>query len=306
MKILIIRTGGLGDVILTLPFLECLKEKYKDAFIEITGEKEKLKIFKGKVNKISSIETYQIYKIYKNIRNFEFLEYFKSFDLIITFLNDEFLKNLLKINKNTYFIDSIPKIRIHASEYMINQGVKYKIIEKLNKTKYQLNLFSPKENLIIIHPGSGDEGKNWGFKNFLILAEKLKNLGYEIIFLFGYAESKLYKEISQSIKFKTYFNLKMEDLINLISKAKLYIGNDSGVTHLSSILSIKTIAIFGPTDSIVWKPLGKYTYIIRKNLSCSPCVLREKINCKNRECLYKISVEEVFKKAVNILSNQLP
>ena len=40
--------------------------------------------------------------------------------------------------------------------------------------------------------------------------------------------------------------------------------------------------------------------IIRKNLSCSPCVLREKINCKNRECLYKISVEEVFKKAVKI------
>lgn len=54
------------------------------------------------------------------------------------------------------------------------------------------------------------------------------------------------------------------ELAELLTRARTYIGNDSGPTHLAGIMGMATVALFGPTDPRVWKPLGPDVRVIRK------------------------------------------
>ena len=46
------------------------------------------------------------------------------------------------------------------------------------------------------------------------------------------------------------------DLLNEISTAAMFIGNDSGPGHLAGIIGVPTVVLFGPTDPAQWRPLG--------------------------------------------------
>jgi len=46
------------------------------------------------------------------------------------------------------------------------------------------------------------------------------------------------------------------ELFNELRTASLFVGNDSGPSHLAGIMGLPTIALFGPTEPAVWKPLG--------------------------------------------------
>lgn len=80
-------------------------------------------------------------------------------------------------------------------------------------------------------------------------------------------------------------------LYALLAQSSVYIGGDTGTTHLASAAQIPVISLFGPTDFIVNRPYSRKSVIIRKDVPCSPCKNK---NCKTRECLMNISVDEVF------------
>lgn len=80
-------------------------------------------------------------------------------------------------------------------------------------------------------------------------------------------------------------------LYALLAQCSLYIGGDTGTTHLASAAQIPVVAVFGPTDFVVNRPYSGKSVIIRKDIPCSPCKNK---NCKTRECLTSISVDEVF------------
>jgi ADP-heptose:LPS heptosyltransferase len=48
--------------------------------------------------------------------------------------------------------------------------------------------------------------------------------------------------------------LMLRDLVAVLTQARGYLGNDSGVTHLASACGIKTFAVFNSTDAKVWGP----------------------------------------------------
>ena len=50
--------------------------------------------------------------------------------------------------------------------------------------------------------------------------------------------------------------LALEELAGVLASASLYLGNDSGVTHLAAAVGAPTIAVFGPTDPVIWAPVG--------------------------------------------------
>jgi ADP-heptose:LPS heptosyltransferase len=63
--------------------------------------------------------------------------------------------------------------------------------------------------------------------------------------------------------------LELPLLAAILSQCHLFIGNDSGITHLAAALGVPTIALFGPTDPYVWGPRGKKVFIARENLKGS-------------------------------------
>jgi ADP-heptose:LPS heptosyltransferase len=109
----------------------------------------------------------------------------------------------------------------------------------------------------LIHPGSGSPGKNYSPQFYHILKDELRRLGYPMIsFIFGPVEDK--KMNAEDFAGGLIERPKdVEALAGLLSGTSLYIGNDSGVSHLSGFMGTPTIALYKTTDPKKWGVLGK-------------------------------------------------
>lgn len=94
----------------------------------------------------------------------------------------------------------------------------------------------------------------------------LANEGVEVVFLLGPAEMERF-DISVIARMRdvamTLMNLSLADVLSVLSCAGGYIGNDSGITHVAAALGVRTVAIFGPTDPVVYGPVGPAVTILR-------------------------------------------
>jgi ADP-heptose:LPS heptosyltransferase len=128
--------------------------------------------------------------------------------------------------------------------------------------------FDFSKELIVIQPGSGGSNKCWCLDNFLTIAKEADSQGIEIIFLLGPTEMERFskariKDINSVAKCLT--ELSLTQVLGLLSCADGFIGNDSGITHLAAGLGIKTLAIFGPNSSVVYKPVGPDVTVFANN-----------------------------------------
>jgi len=115
------------------------------------------------------------------------------------------------------------------------------------------------EKLVVIQPGSGGIHKCWHLDNFLSVAKELRSKDFGVIFLLGPAELERFsdaiiKKISSVTRCLT--DLSLTQVLWLLSCTYGFVGNDSGITHLAAGLGIRTIAVFGPTNPAVYKPIG--------------------------------------------------
>ena len=140
---------------------------------------------------------------------------------------------------------------IKATDADINRGR-----ELLNETEGS-GVVS--EKLVVIHPGSGGLHKCWYLDNFLALAKELISRDIEVIFLLGPAELDRFSDATinniNSIA-RCLTDLSFTGVLGLLSCADGYLGNDSGITHLAAALGVRTLAVFGPTNPAVYKPIG--------------------------------------------------
>jgi ADP-heptose:LPS heptosyltransferase len=116
----------------------------------------------------------------------------------------------------------------------------------------------------------------------------------KIIFTWGPNELDIVDNIVAKMKHKALIACEtknIKQLIELIRRANLFIGGDTGPLHIASTLGISTVAIFGPKDPVIYGPYDDKSIVVRKELSCSPCTKR---TCPDPECITSISPEDVF------------
>jgi heptosyltransferase II len=83
----------------------------------------------------------------------------------------------------------------------------------------------------------------------------------------------------------------LEQLIEELGKCRLLLTNDTGTMHLATLLGIPVVAVFGSTEPSLTGPLGRDNMVVRHQVECSPCFLRE---CPlDFRCMKAVSVEEV-------------
>lgn len=124
-----------------------------------------------------------------------------------------------------------------------------------------------KERLILLHPGSGGKQKLWAFSGWLSVINKLSaHSTLRFALLQGPADAGIVQHLRSQLESQSLIpveNWQLGKLAALMRESDLYLGNDSGITHLAAACGIPTIALFGPTDPRIWGPQGPQVSVIR-------------------------------------------
>ena len=109
------------------------------------------------------------------------------------------------------------------------------------------------EGATLVHPGSGSPAKNWPLHRFVELSRRLKEQGHRVVWVQGPAEAFLSLDAWDGERLD---QPSLETLAASLARCRLFIGNDSGVSHLAAAVGAPTVSIFGPTNAKVWRPDG--------------------------------------------------
>jgi ADP-heptose:LPS heptosyltransferase len=324
LSMLILHQGALGDFILALPSLEILRKAFPRARAVFMGYPRILELIEKRfyAEEILSIDQKGMASFYvrEGILDSHLSKFFSTFDLIAVFGKDgegNLIRNLRRVNAGQILhINPFPRWdeRIHLTNHLLTELSRYRFSTSEGFPKLYLNEadrmwgktywiekgVTPEERgeVIIIHPGSGSKKKVWPLERFLNLTEFLnKHFGSKMLVVLGPAEGTEVRKAFEAENSPALFLAKGLSLIRLASVmegCRCFIGNDSGISHLSAALGVPTIAIFGPTDPMVWAPRGKKAVVVRRGIPCSPCPPERFVQCQHFECLKGIDMGDVL------------
>ncbi len=125
---------------------------------------------------------------------------------------------------------------------------------------------------VVVHPGSGGRQKCWASERFDALIEHLGRIGRPVQVVLGEVERERLDPRWAARWSRVCDVIEPADLIELsevIGRAAVFIGNDSGPTHLAAQLGVATVALFGPTDPRVWAPVGPAVTLVAPPQPCA-------------------------------------
>lgn len=148
--------------------------------------------------------------------------------------------------------------------------------------------------LVAVHPGSGSPHKCCEPGWFVELVAQLQALGAVPILLAGPADTEQVQAVQRScvISPLVFGGQELTSVAGLLAQFALYVGHDSGLTHVAACLGVPTIALFGPTDPRRWAPRGSHVEIF----SGAPCLCNGWNGvqaCTEKRCL-QVPIEQVI------------
>jgi ADP-heptose:LPS heptosyltransferase len=123
---------------------------------------------------------------------------------------------------------------------------------------------------IAIHPGSGGQKKCWPISHFATIITELWQHHIPVILLAGpadYERISALRNLLPSPPAATLLQIIQDAPLLAIAQTlrhcQSYLGNDAGITHLAALLGIPTLVLFGPSDPLIWKPIGPTVTVLK-------------------------------------------
>ena len=286
MKLLIIRPGALGDTLLMLPALVALKGK---ATIHFVGRQPGLAHMSDAVYRTMDLERAGWHRLFSDqsyLSGQSSLPVSRA-DRIIAFFKDE--KGTIRQNLEGFFpnasvwgFPSFPPRRekIHVVRYLAgcleSAGLPVNSHEVMDNAGRHPLISGPwaskHRDRMVFHPGSGDTHKNhppaFWLEIFHECMEMNRFARLKPTLLLGPAEASLRNFFSRHkdliTRMEILFCPEKESLLRVLGSATLYLGHDSGITHLSGLMGTPTVALFKQTDPVQWGPVGPRVRIIHR------------------------------------------
>jgi len=332
-KILIRGTNWIGDAILTLSAVASIRATYPQAHIAVLVKPWVADIY-GLFSGLDEIIIYEnkfdtpagVFRLARMLKG-------KKFDAAILLQNaieaaiialaagiplragyDSDARGLLlthrvhrteeirKVHQIDYYLEMVKALGCVSVNREMHLEIKISLFDAQNI----LRKFVPetKKTIIGIAPGATyGPAKRWLPDRFSAVADKLdEKFSMQGILLGGKSDWEIAQEVKK-LAHTELINLAgkttLREAIYLISQCRLFISNDSGLMHIAGALNIPTIALFGSTNPVTTAPAGNKSIIVRREVSCSPC-LKETCPTDFR-CMKLISVKDVFEAAQNLL-----
>jgi heptosyltransferase-3 len=256
------------------------------------------------IDEVRSIESIELHKLFVGVNDFDIFgaksiaTAFSGYEWIVSFIGEagsDFEKNLVMTVYSTHSAEifvlplHLPDgYKGHVSQYHIRKFVEEctldlsvgvfddsQILISAHADDIDMGRdllaeagIDADERLVILGPGSGGKAKCWHLDNYLGVAACLGEMKSQVVWLLGPAEEERFSEKQKASmeEFGTCITgVGLEDVMRMMVNADLYIGNDSGPTHMAGALGVGTVAIFGVTNSRQYRPIGPNVTVLETN-----------------------------------------
>lgn len=315
-RILVVHQGAVGDLILALPAIKALRDALQPAWLEMLGHPWNLALVLGHpyADAIMDINRADMAPLFQEAapRAAGIEGYLKGFDAAFCFSRSETLAyNLRRAGiRRTFTLPSFPDKRMHVIDHHLSTlkalgipatstspVIYLRHKERHEAERFLLQKYWGFETIVALHPGAGSRKKAWPAARFAALVRALARQSHKILVIEGPADKAFTEELVEGLEDTPYLlvqDLPITRLADLLSLASLFIGNDSGISHLAAALKRPTIALFGPTDPYVWAPRNDRAFWLQGRAACAPCTRERQRLCERQQCLEEIQVERVM------------
>lgn len=280
MKILVERSRGLGDVLMTLVVCKGLFQKH-NADIFFSTERQYFPI----VERFSFIKRV-VTEGEARLEDFD-MEFHLQ-DVVDYLPICALAPRLLLLATQCYLDDRFLdfQLRLNPTSYETRKAKQFLKKRRVGKGRFVIGL----------HLKSFAEIRSWPMEKNLELAYELGQKGYKVIVLENEKERESFKSIKGVLVPKTH---SITDLVGLVSQCDMIICPDSGVMHLAAFMDVPFVALFGPIPpEFRISFYQNYRVIYKDGLSCVPCWDWQNWSCGKKypykQCMESITVEEVM------------
>jgi heptosyltransferase-3 len=148
--------------------------------------------------------------------------------------------------------------------------------------------------MVLVHPGSGSPHKCSEPTLLARTIDRLQSDGLVPLMIGGPADDERIR-LTAGLCARPPLILHHLDLLSVagvLAHVSLFIGHDSGLTHLAAALGRPTVALFGPTDAGRWGPIGSHVTVLRGD-SCRCDRWEEVQACREKPCL-RIEIHDLI------------
>lgn len=331
-RILVIKMTALGDVVLSVPSLKALREKFPDAHISVLVGLRSRPILQ-RCPYIDELITYEdrdkgsTAKIFWLARRLQR----SNFDIVIDLQNNRYSHILSFLSfapqrygydnkKFSFFLNYKVKEKKASLSPVEHQLVTLKMLGIISSVP-QLELWPSSfdidwannffreqwlaagQKLVGINISASARWltKRWSLEKFVQLANLLAKEHIRVVITGTKADKKMAQRLclrSLAKPIDACGKTSIMQFASLIKHCHVFLTPDSAPMHIAAAMKVPFIALFGPTSPQRHLPPGQDFIVIRKPLKCSPCYQRK---CSNIVCMKKITVEEVYQAIKKLL-----
>jgi heptosyltransferase III len=272
LQIVVLRGGALGDIVLTLPVLRALRDFYPGCLITLVAPYPQAILARHHADRLLDLDSARLVALFKPGTSLpdEVRDVLRA-DLILSYLSDRdrMIEQKLVLADTTKFLQGPFRLDVERRP-AVEQLAQPLAILGMAAIDPVPRLTAPSPtypmNRLAIHPGSGSRNKNWPIGHWAALLGELMPMFDEVLLISGEADTEIAEVVSPLIpatKLRPCFNRSLWDLVSELSQSRIFLGHDSGVTHVAAATGVATVALFGPTDPSVWAPNGDHVIVIR-------------------------------------------
>lgn len=225
-----------------------------------------------------------------------------------------------EVREDRHIVETYFSVLEHAGIKIMERGKLYPNLSNISISDAKAFLKNKTEKLAGIAPVSNIKIKNWTPEKTAELIKKLNEMSYNIVFFC--ADKEFVKKVelfAGHIPLTIVGILDFSLLMGIISLCQLFVGVDTGVTHLASALNVPTIGLYGPTSRIVTGVYSEFGVSIQGESNCpyfsptapfSPkerlqeCYIEDRCKISMTNCLEKIEVNKVIDAVQSVISTQ--
>jgi len=328
-RILVRSTNWIGDAVMTTPALKAIRETFADAHIAVVANPLVAQLFTGHPD-CDEVIVYDRHGAHAGI--FGFLRFVgvlrqKKFDSAFLFQNaiEAAIMTLLAgvRRRAGYMTDGrrlllthpVPvsdhEKAMHHTDYYLHMLAQCGVT-----TQAKLQTLSLEADEVtwatrqmprpyaVINPGAAyGSAKRWIPERFAAVADALaERYGLAILLSGGPGETEIGADIAKAMRTEPLNMIgrtSVRQMMALLAGSRLMVTNDSGPMHIAAAFGVPLVAIFGPTDHTTTSPWGTPSRIVRQQVECSPCLLRQ---CPiDHRCMERVTADQVLAAVAELL-----